>query len=554
MTGSMSTAQPVPGTVEAWERHLGRRLEGEAGVASLRAELTEGSLPQAFHATAKRHPKRTALVIDDVTITYEELDRLAAKAGGWLGARGVGPGQRIILCGQTSLDFVVAYMGILRIGAVVVPAGAALTEHEMRHLVEDSGAMGALAQGDALNKLVPISRGSNDLRLVIALERGAEERGSECVPSLQQGIIEGEPVDPREAERDEAALLAYTSGTTGHPKGVPLSHANLLSSIRAVMMAWRWDEQDVLVHALPLSHQHGLGGIHASLLAGSRAVVHRKFDPGRLCAAIESEKATVLFAVPSMYERLAAWEGIEGVDFSSLRLAVSGSSALSPALASAVSSVIGLEVLERYGSTESGLSVSNPYEGPRRFGTVGLPLPGTELSIVDEEGRRLQPGSDGEIVLRGPQVFSGYLGLSDATRDSFFPGGWFRTGDVGCVDPEDGYLAVTGRLKELIISGGLNVYPREVELALEDHPAVDKAAVVGVPSERWGEEVVAFVVAARGHEVDAEALTAHARQRLSAYKRPKRFLEIDQLPRNEMGKVLRGELVRAAGEKPRAGP
>ncbi|HVE99948.1 MAG TPA: AMP-binding protein [Rubrobacteraceae bacterium] len=550
----MSTAQLVPGTVEAWERHLERRLEGDSSAASLRAELTEGSLPQAFHATAKRHPERTALIIDDVTITHEELDRLAAKAGGWLGARGVGPGQRIILCGQTSLDFVVAYMGILRIGAVVVPAGAALTEHEMRHLVEDSGAMGALAQGDALNKLVPISRGNGDLRLVIALERGAKERGAECVPSLQQGIIEGEPVDPREAERDEAALLAYTSGTTGHPKGVPLSHANLLSSIRAVMMAWRWDEQDVLVHALPLSHQHGLGGIHASLLAGSRAVVHGKFDPGKLCAAIESEKATVLFAVPSMYERLAAWEGIEGVDFSSLRLAVSGSSALSPALASAVSSVIGLEVLERYGSTESGLSVSNPYEGPRRFGTVGLPLPGTELSIVDEEGRRLPPGSDGEIVLRGPQVFSGYLGLPDATRDSFFPGGWFRTGDVGCVDPEDGYLAVTGRLKELIISGGLNVYPREVELALEDHPAVSKAAVVGVPSERWGEEVVAFVVAARGHEVDTEALTAHARQRLSAYKRPKRFLEIDQLPRNEMGKVLRGELVRTASEKPRAGP
>jgi malonyl-CoA/methylmalonyl-CoA synthetase len=255
-----------------------------------------------------------------------------------------------------------------------------------------------------------------------------------------------------------------------------------------------------------------------------------------------------------MYERLAAWEGVKTVDFSSLRLAVSGSSALSSTLASTVSSVIGLKILERYGSTESGLSVSNPYEGPRRFGAVGLPLPGTELSIVDGEGQCLPPGSDGEIVLRGPQVFSGYLGLPDATQANFFPGGWFRTGDVGCVDPEDGYLAVTGRLKELIISGGLNVYPREVELALEDHPAVDKAAVVGVPSERWGEEVVAFVVAARDHEVDTKALTAHACQRLSAYKRPKRFLEIDQLPRNEMGKVLRDELVRAAGEEPRAGP
>ncbi len=549
MTDSVSTAQLMPGTVEAWQRHLGRRLEGEASVASLRAELAEGSLPRAFHATAECYPERTALAIDGVTVTHGDLDRLAAKAGGWLGARGVGPGQRVLLCSQTSLDFVVAYMGILRIGGVVVLAGAALTEHELRHLVEDSDAVCALAQGEALSKLMSISRGSHHLRLVAAL--GGDAEG---VPSLQQGTSEGEAVDPRDAEGDEAALLAYTAGTTGRPKGVPLSHANLLSSIRAVMLAWRWTPEDVLVHALPLSHQHGLGGVHASLLSGSRTVVHGRFDPSKLCASVESERATVLFAVPSMYERLAAWEGIERVDFSSLRLAVSGSSALSPALASTVSSLLGLDILERYGSTESGLNVSNPYDGPRRFGPVGLPLPGTELAVVDTEGRRLPPGTDGEIVLRGPQVFSEYLGPPDATRDSFYPGGWFRTGDVGRLDPEDGYLAVTGRLKELIISGGLNVYPREVELALEDHPTVDKAAVVGVPSERWGEEVVAFVVAARGHEVDAEELTAHARQRLSAYKCPKRFLKISQLPRNEMGKVLRGELVRAAGEKPRAGP
>lgn len=548
MTDSASTAQPVVGTVGAWERHLGHRLEGEASINSLRVELAEGSLPRAFQATAMHYPDRAALTIDGATVTHGDLDRLAAKAGGWLREQGVDLCQRVLICGQTSLDFVVAYMGVLRIGGVVVPAGASLTEHELRHLVDDSGAVCALAQGEALDKLVAISR-SSTLRRVAAL--GEDAKG---VPSVRQGTSEGETVDPRDAEGDEAALLAYTSGTTGRPKGVPLSHANLLSSIRAAMLAWRWDADDVLVHALPLSHQHGLGGVHTSLLSGSRTVVHGRFDPGKLCSSVESERATVLFAVPSMYERLTAWEGIEEVDLSSLRLAVSGSSALSPALARTVSSLLGLDVLERYGSTESGLSVSNPYEGPRRFGTVGLPLPGTELSIVDGEGRLLPPGSDGEIVLRGPQVFSGYLGLPDATRDSFYPGGWFRTGDVGRLDREDGYLAVTGRLKELIISGGLNVYPREVELALEDHPAIDKAAVVGVPSERWGEEVVAFVVAARGHEVDAEELTAHARQRLSAYKCPKRFLEIDQLPRNEMGKVLRGELVRAAGEKPRAGP
>jgi malonyl-CoA/methylmalonyl-CoA synthetase len=290
-----------------------------------------------------------------------------------------------------------------------------------------------------------------------------------------------------------------------------------------------------------------------TLLAGSRAVVHGRFDPARLCAAIESEKATVLFAVPAIYEKLAAWEGIEEADFSSLRLSVAGSSALSPALARRVSSLLGRDVLERYGSTESGLSVSNPYDGPRKFGSVGFSLPGTELSIVDELGNALEPGEDGEVVLRGPQVFSGYWNLPDATEKNFYRGGWFRTGDVGKVDPEDGYLTITGRLKEMIISGGLNIYPREVELVLEDHATVDGAAVVGIPSERWGEEVVAFVVPTGEGGVDQGDLSTHARESLSAYKCPKRFFVVDGLPRNEMGKVLKDELVRRAGEEREAG-
>jgi malonyl-CoA/methylmalonyl-CoA synthetase len=540
MTEMAGADRVAPGAIEAWQRHLGEEVDAD----SLRAELAQGSLPRAFHDTAGGDPGRIALIIDEGTITHGDLDRRAARVGGWLRAQGVGPEERIVLCGSNSLNFVTAYLGILRAGSVVVPAGGALTEPELRHLVEDSGTACALAQGEALERLTSIAGGDASLRLVVALE---EEEASDA-PSLRRAISEGEPLEPGDAGGDDAALLAYTSGTTGRPKGVPLSHANLLSSIRAAMRAWRWDESDVLVHALPFTHQHGLGGVHATLLAGSRAVVHGKFDPGRLCAAIESEKATVLFAVPAIYEKLVAWEEVESADFSSVRLAVSGSAALSPALARKVSSVLGGEVLERYGSTESGLSVSNPYEGPRKFGSVGLPLPGTELAIVDGEGQGLSPGDAGEIVLRGPQVFSGYWHLPDATGDSFYPGGWFRTGDIGRVDPDDGYLTITGRSKEMIISGGLNVYPREVELALEEHAAVDKAAVVGVPSDWWGEEVVAFIVSAEGREVNHEELTAHVRQRLSAYKCPKRFFAVEQLPRNEMGKVLRDELIHMAGE------
>ncbi len=538
MSEPTETGRVAPETIRAWERHLGREVEAD----SLRAQLVEGTLPQLFHDTAIQDPERTALTIDGQKITHGELDRLAASAGGWLQAQGLGSGERVLLCGSNSLGFVIAYLGILRAEGIVVPADAALTESELRHFVEDGGATFALAQGDGLQRLMKIAHEESLLRLVVALE---EEEASEA-PSLQQAISEGAPLEPSDACGDEVVMLAYTSGTTGRPKGVPLSHAHLLSSVRGVMWAWRWDASDVLAHALPFSHQHGLSAVHISLLCGSRAVVHSKFDPKRLCKAIEAEKATVLFAVPAIYETLTAWEGIEEADFSSLRLAVSGSSGLSPALARKVSPILGQDLLERYGSTESGLSVSNPYDEPRKFGTVGFPLPGTELAIVDEEGHGVRPGEDGEIVLRGPQVFSGYWGLPDATEESFYPGGWFRTGDVGRVDPEDGYLAITGRLKEMIITGGLNVYPREVELVLEDHAAVENAAVVGVPSEQWGEEVVAFVVPARDGEVDPEELTAHAREHLSSYKCPKRFLTVDQLPRNQVGKVLRDELVEKA--------
>jgi malonyl-CoA/methylmalonyl-CoA synthetase len=239
----------------------------------------------------------------------------------------------------------------------------------------------------------------------------------------------------------------------------------------------------------------------------------------------------VLFAVPAMYERLDAWEGIADADLSSLRVAVCGSAPLSAALAERVEGRLGQTPLERYGSTEAGLDVSNAYAGPRRPGRVGWALPGIEMRL---------DGEAGEILVRGPQVFEGYWRRPDATEEALTPDGWFRTGDLGRIDPEDGSLEISGRSKELIISGGLNVYPREVEVVLEEHPAVDRVAVAGVPSERWGEEVVAFVVPAG--DLDADTLIAHCRERLSAYKCPKRVVALDELPVNRMGKVRRDAL------------
>jgi malonyl-CoA/methylmalonyl-CoA synthetase len=309
------------------------------------------------------------------------------------------------------------------------------------------------------------------------------------------------------------------------------------------MLAWRWTHDDVCVHALPLYHQHGLGAIHAALLSGSRAVIRSRFDPSDICDRIRAESATVLFAVPAMYERLMAWEGVEDAGLDQLRLLVSGSSALAPGLAERVAAIAGQVPLERYGTTESGLDVSNPYDGPRRPGTVGLPLPGVELAIVDDHGLPLSAGEAGEILLRGPQVFPGYRGATEAATDAFSPGAWFRTGDIGRLDPHDGYLAITGRAKELIVTGGMNVYPREVEFALLAAPAVRRVAVVGMPSVKWGEEVVAVVVPDSPSEPDATKILEFARSRLAPYKCPKRVVFADEIPVNAMGKVVAARVV-----------
>jgi malonyl-CoA/methylmalonyl-CoA synthetase len=235
------------------------------------------------------------------------------------------------------------------------------------------------------------------------------------------------------------------------------------------------------------------------------------------------------------------WEGIGQADLASLRLLVSGSAPLSPALAERVEALAGQPPLERYGLTESGLDVSNPYDGERRAGLVGVPLPGVELAVASQSGDVLAAGEDGEIVLRGPQVFAGYRGAG-AAPEAFHPGGWFRTGDLGRIDPGDGSLQITGRLKELIISGGMNVYPREVELALEEHPDVSRAAVVGAPSERWGEEVVAAVVPAGHGAPSDQELLEFARGRLAPFKCPKRVVIVEELPTNSLGKVVATEV------------
>ena len=509
-------------SLAGWRTHL----PGVADVRAYVAGLGDETIPALAAAAASRVPDRVAVSVDGEPVTHARLDDEAGRVAAWL-ARRVQPGDRVLLAAGASSGFVRCYLGALRAGAVVVLANPGYTAAELGHLVADSGAVLAFTDPEPAGRLAGLGA-QGSAPLVTADVRELPERTRPAA-----GIV------PRP---DDTALLAYTSGTTGRPKGVPLTHRQVAVSIRAAMAAWRWHADDVLVHALPLYHQHGLGGLHTALTAGGTVHIRSKFSAADLVQAAGDARASALFAVPTIYQALAesalATPAVAGA-LRDLRLAVCGSAPLSPALACAAA-VLGRLPLIRYGTTESGLNVSNPVADPRGD-TIGVPLPGVLARIWATEGVA-DLGADGEIQVRGPQVFTGYWNDSAATEAAFTPDGWFRTGDIGAVDPATGHLVIRGRTKEMIITGGLNVYPREVEIALESHPSVAEAAVAGVADERWGERVTAWVVPADGHGFDEASLIAHARTLLAAYKCPKRVFQLAALPRNQLGKIVRSAL------------
>jgi malonyl-CoA/methylmalonyl-CoA synthetase len=479
------------------------------------------TLPRAWAARFSDAPDRPVLWEERRGwVTAGDLDRASRRLAARLDGAGLRPGDRILISADTSLELVEAHVAALRLGLVVVPANTAYREREIAHLVRDAGPKAALV--DDPERAGWIGRAAT----------GALVMG----PDVDLPGPPGSPVLDV-AGPDDPALIGYTSGTTGAPKGAVLSQRNLLASSESVRIAWRWTADDRLVLALPLFHIHGLGvGLHGTLLAGASAVLLPRFDPDAVLDAIAAHDATLFFGVPTMYARLAASPRL--AELGRLRLCVSGSAPLPPALFDRIADGSGQRVLERYGMTETGMNVSNPCEGERRPGTVGFPLPGVEL--------RLGPAD--EVLLRGPNVFSGYWRRPESTAAAFTElegegGGWFRTGDIGEFDA-DGYLRLVGRARDLIITGGLNVYPREVEDVLLEHPAVAEVAVAGVSDDEWGEVVAAWVVPARdaaGRPPPAE-LTEFAAERLARFKCPRRIVYVDALPRNALGKVLRHEL------------
>jgi malonyl-CoA/methylmalonyl-CoA synthetase len=487
--------------------------------------LAEHSLPrvwanrwsEAAHTPALLHASTGWLSRGDV----EQRSRAAAD---WFVSQGLRPGDRVLINATSAVPMAMAHVGALRAGLVVVPTNPAYTLTELDHVIADAAPLVAVV--DNLERADELARTHSALPVI-----GPDS----LVGSAGCSAVGGPPLDRSRA--DDPALLLYTSGTTGKPKGALLTHGNLLASTAAVASAWHWTAEDRLCLPLPLFHAHGLAvGLHGALYTGSSVVLQSRFDAGDVLEAVRSHGCTMLFGVPTMYHRLVGHPDVS--DLARLRLAVCGSAPLSMSLHRAFENACGQRILERYGMTETLLAISNPYEGERRPGTVGTPLPGVEL--------RLSAGSSGEILLRGPNVFGGYWrGAGGA--DVFDEDGFFRTGDVGEFD-EHGYLKIIGRDADLIISGGYNVYPREVEEALRGLNGVHDAAVVGVPSSEWGESVHAFIVAAPS--VRDEDLALHARAHLAPYKCPRSFHRVEEIPKNALGKVVRQHLQRLAAAGP----
>jgi malonyl-CoA/methylmalonyl-CoA synthetase len=409
------------------------------------------------------------------------------------------------------IDFLIAHLSVLRLGAISVPIPKGSSSAEIGDLVADCSPSVTL---------------SDSSRSSLWNAQGV------LVTSLDAHVSPDTTVAIDDADPDGIALMLYTSGTTGKPKGVPLSHRNLLTTARSVITAWEWSEEDSLLLTLPLHHMHGLGvGLHGTLCAGATAVAFAKFDPTAAVEQVRAKGVSMFFGVPTIYAKLLGSEGFEA--FGRLRLMVSGSAPLSAEVFRRISEATGQEPLERYGMSEAGMISSNPYRGCRIAGSVGKALPGVAI--------RLSEHDHGEILVRGDAVFGGYWQRDSATNEAFTDDHWFRTGDLGSIDG-DGYLVINGRAKELIIKGGENVFPREVEACLEEMDEVIEAAVIGEPDDYWGERIVAFLVVTSAPP-DQEAVREFVAERLHRTKVPDEVRYVNALPRNRMGKIQR-ELLR----------
>ncbi len=449
---------------------------------------------------------------------------------GALRTLGVGHGDRVLVQVEKSPYAVALYLGCLRLGAAYVPLNTAYTAEEVRYFLEDAEPRVYVCDPAA-------GSGPAD-RLGVEVE--VVTLGGDAAGSLLPLAREAEPFTGIEAcRRGDLAAIVYTSGTTGRSKGAMLSHGNLESNARVLLAAWGWRDDDVLLHALPIFHVHGLFvALHCALLSATPMIFLPRFDAAEVARVLP--QATVMMGVPTFYTRLLARDDVDRDTCRGMRLFVSGSAPLTEQTFFAWEGRTGHRILERYGMSETMMNTSNPLDGERVPGTVGFPLPGVELRITGEDGAVLPPGDVGVIEVRGPNVFSGYWRMPEKTAEEFRPDRFFVTGDLGVMD-EHGRVSIVGRAKDLVISGGYNVYPKEIERLLDELPGVVESAVIGVPHPDFGEAVVAVLVT-DGREVGDAEVRKVLEGRLARFKQPKAVVRVGSLPRNTMGKVQKNAL------------
>lgn len=495
------------------------------------------TLTETIERRMSSRGREPALFWNEQVFSFTDLE---LRSGAWaagLAARGIGKGERVVVGLPNSPELVAAVLAVLRSGAVLVPLNPAYTSAEASTIVADSEA-----------------------RLVLTHPgQAADLRDADCRSEIVTDLetIEGDSrrrVDPRPGD---PALIVYTSGTTGRPKGAVLSQGALASNLSTVARAWRWTSDDRLLLALPCFHLHGLGlGILGSLAVGSSVVLRARFVAVEVPRLLRDFRCTMFFGVPTMYNRLVTLPdtALEGIDLGGMRLWVSGSAPLGPATFARFRDRLGFEILERFGMSEGGFMIGTPYEGPRRPGVVGRPFDGIEVRIVDadaiEAGRLVDvaDGEAGELVVRGPNLFEGYWKRPDETRAAFLDG-FFRTGDLALREADAMIRIVGRRSTDVIKSRGFKIGAVEIENCLQTHPAVAEVAVVGVPDPDRGEKVVAVVTVVPGRSVDAEELRAWARLRLAAYKVPERVCFRDEIPRTGPGKFKKRELIDALADE-----
>lgn len=472
--------------------------------------------------------------------TYAELDAAVRECEAYLTSLGVVPGDRVALQLPKCLEFIILHLASMRIGAITLPLNPVYPPAELTYLLEDSQASVFFADEERRGEVEKIFDRLPTLKKCIFIDYRQPEKFAKMI-SL--AASENPSPLPFTHDTDTTVLMIYTSGTTGRPKGAQITAGNLTSNLDALYAAWGWRNDDVLLHALPLFHFHGLVvALHGVLHAGASALILRKFDARRSLQLLVERNCTIFMGVPTIYQRILALSDAEQYDIRNMRLLISGSDRLPDETFLGFQETFGHTLLERYGLTETGMNISNPLKGERRMGSVGLPLPGVKARIVDPETEEILPdGKVGTVQVRGPNVFKGYWRQLEKTAEAFSPDGWLRTGDLGLREP-DGYYTLKGRTKDLIITGGLNVYPPEVERVLNEHHTVKTSAVIGCPDSDWGERVVAVVVNQAGELTSVEELIAFCRERLATYKCPKNVIFVESLPRNAMGKVQKIKL------------